>query len=34
MLMMTVPLLQDLRKRLVRAVEEGTSAREAAAWSR
>ena len=29
--MMTAPLSQDLRKRLVRAVEEGASAREAAA---
>jgi putative transposase len=28
---MTAPLSQDLRKRLVRAVEEGSSAREAAA---
>ena len=28
---MTAPLSQDLRKRLVRAVEEGASAREAAA---
>jgi transposase len=31
---MTTPLSQDLRKRLVRAVEEGASAREAAARSR
>jgi transposase len=30
-LVMTAPLSQDLRKRLVRAVEEGASAREAAA---
>ena len=29
--MTTAPLSQDLRKRLVRAVEEGASAREAAA---
>jgi transposase len=29
--MMAAPLSQDLRKRLVRAVEEGSSAREAAA---
>ena len=28
---MTAPLSQDLRKRMVRAVEEGASAREAAA---
>ena len=28
---MTAPLSQDLRKRLVQAVEEGASAREAAA---
>jgi transposase len=28
---MTAPLSQDLRKRLIRAVEEGASAREAAA---
>ena len=28
---MTAPLSQDLHKRLVRAVEEGASAREAAA---
>src|ERR671927_1276523 len=28
---MTAPLSQDLRRRLVRAVEEGSSAREAAA---
>jgi transposase len=30
-MMMTAPLSQDLRKRLVQAVEEGASAREAAA---
>ena len=29
---MTAPLSQELHKRLVQAVEEGASAREAAAW--
>jgi len=31
---MTAPLSQDLRKRLVRAVDKGASAREAAACTR